>query len=472
MRTLMTGDHRVQRAVRLVCLLLVVSAAYALALWVRWRGHVPQHLWGQLGAAVPVAIVGGLFGAKLIDYWSSSRSLLASLYTAFVVSLSSTVAGMAAVYAFGVTSVPRLTFPLALILSWMSLVALELLFRALSRAFPNKNDSQGLSGATPEQLGLELRPNAASCDGLASVEMGPSSYGTSLGSDPDEAGSDSGELFYWTSQLVQGPQSPIMLLPQARELILASARFVEDGERLMLAIHPRACQWPWPVIKRLADVILSLVGLVVLSPVWAAVAVAIRLDSPGPVIFRQARVGERGRIFDVLKFRTMVENAEAKTGAVIAAENDPRITRVGRWLRALRLDELPQLINVLRGEMSLIGPRPERPEFEAEFRKTIEGYDLRHLVKPGITGLAQIRGRYDTPAEDKLRYELAYIFHWSPLLDLKIILQTIAVMLTPEQASSSLSKAAPLPAHSSAGNADPSMSTAQLAATREPVRPR
>ncbi|MGE5481396.1 MAG: sugar transferase [Bacteroidota bacterium] len=269
------------------------------------------------------------------------------------------------------------------------------------------------------------------------------------------------------SRLVHDRHSPIVLLPEAYELILASAGFMEDGDRLMLSIYPRACRWPWPMIKRMADVVLSLIGLVVLSPFLAVIALAIRLDSPGPVIFRQARVGKGGRVFDVLKFRTMVPDAEAHTGAVIAAGNDPRITRVGRWLRMLRLDEFPQLINVLQGTMSLVGPRPERPEFEAEFRTTIEGYDLRHLVKPGITGLAQIRGRYDTPAEDKLRYELAYIFLWSPLLDLKIILQTIAVMLTPEQASSSLGKAARLPAHDLTGDRVRHASRAEVAAANQ-----
>lgn len=170
---------------------------------------------------------------------------------------------------------------------------------------------------------------------------------------------------------------------------------------------------------------------------------AIQLDSHGPIFYRQTRVGQGGRLFEVVKFRTMVEDTEAKTGPVLASVDDRRITRVGRFLRALRLDEFPQLLNVLRGEMSLVGPRPERPEFVEQFRMNIEGYDLRHLVKPGITGLAQIRGRYDTPAEDKLRFDLAYIFLWSPLLDIKIMLQTIGIMLTPERARGAAKRVAP-----------------------------
>ena len=187
-------------------------------------------------------------------------------------------------------------------------------------------------------------------------------------------------------------------------------------------------------------------------------AAAIRLDSPGPVVYRQTRVGEGGRLFELINFRTMVVNAEADTGPVLATAHDPRITRVGRLLRALRLDELPQLINVLRGEMSLVGPRPERPEFVEQFRKTIPGYDLRHLVKPGITGLAQIRGRYDTPAEDKLRYDVAYVFLWSALLDLKIMLQTFGIMLTPERArgATELVTARASTQGKSAGRASPS----------------
>lgn len=187
--------------------------------------------------------------------------------------------------------------------------------------------------------------------------------------------------------------------------------------------------------KRLLDVSISAAGLVLALPLMLLIALAIKLDSPGPVFYTQERVSYRGKTFKLIKFRTMVKDAEKYTGPVLAAENDPRITRVGKFLRATRLDELPQLINVLKGEMSLVGPRPERPYFVRQFEKQIPEYAYRHIVKSGITGLAQVAGKYSTSPEDKLRYDLLYAKTASPLLDLQILFQTVKVLLMKDKAS-------------------------------------
>jgi exopolysaccharide biosynthesis polyprenyl glycosylphosphotransferase len=184
-------------------------------------------------------------------------------------------------------------------------------------------------------------------------------------------------------------------------------------------------------IKRLIDFGLSSFILLITSPVIAITALAIRLDSSGPVFFRQERVGKDGNIFTLWKFRSMYENAECN-GAVWAEKNDSRITRVGKWIRLLRIDEIPQLWNVFRGEMSLIGPRPERPEFVKELEKQIPYYSTRHAVRPGITGWAQVNYPYGASVEDaliKLEYDLYYIKNMSILLDIKIMLKTIGVVL-------------------------------------------
>ncbi len=189
---------------------------------------------------------------------------------------------------------------------------------------------------------------------------------------------------------------------------------------------------PYLPLKEILDRTVSAVLLTVLSPLLAIVALLIRLDSPGPVLYWQARVGKDGKTFNLCKFRTMIPDAERETGAVLAQKNDPRVTRIGRILRKTRLDELPQLWNVLRGEMSLIGPRPERPEFVEQWKKIIPHYKTRLLVKPGITGWAQVYGRYDEGPEtvwEKLEYDLYYLRNLSPSLDFEILARTVLVML-------------------------------------------
>lgn len=188
--------------------------------------------------------------------------------------------------------------------------------------------------------------------------------------------------------------------------------------------------------KRLFDVVVSVAGLAALIPLFVIIAAIIRLDSPGPVLFKQVRVGLRGRLFSIWKFRSMQQDAE-KSGPRWAQANDPRVSRVGYWLRKMRFDEIPQLVNVLRGEMSLVGPRPERPVFVQELRSTIPYYDIRHTVRPGITGWAQVKFRYGASAEDahvKLEYDLFYVKNFSLLLDLKVLVKTIRVVLLGEGA--------------------------------------
>ena len=184
------------------------------------------------------------------------------------------------------------------------------------------------------------------------------------------------------------------------------------------------------VSKRLFDMTVSVVGLVVLSPLFLLIAALIRMDSRGAVFYRQVRVGLRGRPYLIWKFRSMRQDAE-KSGPRWAQADDPRISRVGWWLRKTRVDEFPQLINVFRGEMSLVGPRPERPVFVQDLRTLIPYYDIRHTVRPGVTGWAQVKFRYGASQEDshtKLQYDLYYVKNLSLLLDLKILIHTIHVM--------------------------------------------
>jgi exopolysaccharide biosynthesis polyprenyl glycosylphosphotransferase len=184
------------------------------------------------------------------------------------------------------------------------------------------------------------------------------------------------------------------------------------------------------IVKRAFDVALAAVLLLPALPLLLVAAALVWVTSPGPVLYRQVRVGKDGRPFTMLKLRTMEAEAERTTGPVLAAANDPRITPLGRVLRATRLDELPQLWNVLRGDMSFVGPRPERPEFVTRFAREIDGYTERFTVRPGVTGYAQVGGEYHTSAATKLKYDLAYIYNRTLWLDLRILSETVKVMLT------------------------------------------
>ncbi|MCH8492462.1 MAG: exopolysaccharide biosynthesis polyprenyl glycosylphosphotransferase [Idiomarina sp.] len=185
------------------------------------------------------------------------------------------------------------------------------------------------------------------------------------------------------------------------------------------------------ILKRLGDILFSVIGIVLLIPFFILVAIMIKLESRGPVFYTQSRVGLFNKEFHVIKFRSMAEDAE-EDGAQWATENDARVTKVGKILRKMRIDELPQLINVIKGEMSLIGPRPEREVFITELEKTIPFYRFRHAVRPGITGLAQVKYPYGASIEDaewKHRFDLHYIKHQTTWMDFKIVVLTAATVL-------------------------------------------
>lgn len=182
--------------------------------------------------------------------------------------------------------------------------------------------------------------------------------------------------------------------------------------------------------KRAIDIIGGLIVLLLVSPVLLIAAIAIVMTDGFPVLFRQERVGKDMREFEVLKLRTMIKDAEVASGPVLAEEDDPRVTRVGRFLRRYRVDELPQLINIIRGDMSFVGPRPERLYFVEQYVDSIPGYRERFRVKPGVTGLAQVSGGYATTPERKLKYDLIYMFHQNLAMDAQVVVETLRVVLT------------------------------------------
>lgn len=220
----------------------------------------------------------------------------------------------------------------------------------------------------------------------------------------------------------------LLVLPNFYELMLAQSHFIQIGDTPFFEVW-RETNVITSKAKRITDIVLAVIGLIILSPVMLMSAIAIIVTSGKPIIYRQERISEKGSSFTLYKFRTMFNNAEKKTGPVLSSNDDPRLIPCGDFLRSTRIDELPQLWNVLKGDMSIVGPRPERPFFVEQYEKDIPEYSYRHKMKAGVTGLAQITGRYSTSVEDKLRYDLLYAKNKSFVFDLQIIFQTIKIIL-------------------------------------------
>ena len=223
----------------------------------------------------------------------------------------------------------------------------------------------------------------------------------------------------------------IIIIPSIEDILIENSRdaqFIDSPFFIMDLVGPR---WYERFIKRFVDIVVSLITLIFLSPVFLIVALAIKLDDHGPVFYSQTRLTYQGKLFKVLKFRSMRIDAE-KNGAQLAKENDDRITKVGKVIRKFRLDELPQIINILKGDMTLVGPRPERPEIAKEYEKTLSQFKYRLNVKAGLTGYAQIYGRYNTSPEDKLKLDLMYIGKYNLLLDLELIFKTVQILFEKE----------------------------------------
>ena len=240
----------------------------------------------------------------------------------------------------------------------------------------------------------------------------------------------------WQTRLVDSlagtrpDHTNVLLLPDPFESLIGRMRYrwVHD---LPLIEVVRETEWRinWP-LKRLLDLAAGSLLLLAAAPVMAVCALAVRLTSPGGVLYRQTRVGRGQKPFILYKFRTMRQDAEAESGEVLAQPGDPRLTPIGAFLRRFRLDEVPQLFNVLQGTMSLVGPRPERPGFVERYLAAVPGYAERFSLAPGLTGLAQVNGDYYSSPQNKLRYDLAYMANWTPWLDVSILLRTVKIVLT------------------------------------------
>ncbi len=220
--------------------------------------------------------------------------------------------------------------------------------------------------------------------------------------------------------------------PKLTDIMLRGGKNITLFDTPLLLVKGTGLTPAQRVVKRSMDIILCSIAMIPAAPVMAIVALAIKLEDGGPVFFKQKRMTRFGREFEIMKFRSMIVDAEKYAGAVLATEDDPRITKVGRVIRATRLDELPQLLNILKGDMSIVGPRPERKVIADEYCKDIPEFPFRLKVRGGLTGYAQIYGKYNTSAYDKLRLDMMYIENYSLLLDIKLIILTLRIIFSKE----------------------------------------
>lgn len=240
----------------------------------------------------------------------------------------------------------------------------------------------------------------------------------------------------WQTELIDGlarlttPHGSVLLVPGPFESLIGRMRYRWIYDTPLIEVM-RESEWRinWP-LKRFMDLVFGSFLMIVSLPILGACALLVRFTSAGPILYRQTRIGRSQQPFTLLKLRTMNHDAEEKTGEILAQRNDPRLTAIGGFLRRFRLDELPQLINVLSGSMSLVGPRPERPGFVAQYLEDVPGYVERFPIAPGLTGLAQVNGHYHSSVQNKLRYDLAYIANWSVWLDLSILVRTVKIVLS------------------------------------------
>ncbi|MGB9812785.1 MAG: sugar transferase [Thermovenabulum sp.] len=386
---------------------------------------------------IPVILISGFAIFYTYDLFNLERKKGIEVFVSLFISLIIVnIVGMASSYFLHAFAFPRSVFAFGFLLQLFTIFVEKVI---IQRILKKLNGSEKAIILSKEEEAKKLLNSLLKID-ESWIDCRYAATGGNIGpisdliKDADAILMDSRNMFNYREEITKAvfEGKKIIVIPGIYELLLSKSKITNYDDVITFEIPGWNMSNGMKIVKRFIDILSSISILIITSPLILLSAVAIKLTSEGPVLFVQERVGEKGRVFKLYKFRTMIKDAEKYTGPVIAKADDPRITKVGKILRALRIDELPQLINVLKGDMSLIGPRPERPEFVEKFSKENPFYKYRHLLKPGITGLAQVLGNYDTEFENKLRLDLYYILNYSLMLDLKIIFLTIKTILLGE----------------------------------------
>lgn len=429
----MLGNRKYFKAFVLLVDILLIILAYVAAFHLRYA-EIQQRNWDSFVSLTPwIALLALMFFSVYELYYLQSKTIWDILRNLFVCLTFLTLLTMAASYFLREFALPR---SVILIAYGLQIVFLSVWKSLIIRLAGNRSRTRLLLIAHDGETEKLVAHAKNSINQMKVSAIHPN---TEIGRITELVDRHDGILLSSDIELEKKTQilyhavktgKQVHVVPSLYDLLLAKSEITSLDDTMVMAVKPFGLSIEERIVKRAFDVIVSIAALIVLLPVMAIISMAIKLDNPnGRILYRQKRVGLHNKPFTILKFRTMVENAEEQTGPVLAVRDDPRITRVGRILRPFRLDEIPQLFNVLKGDMSIVGPRPEREFFTKELNRQFAFYQYRSTVKPGITGYAQIMGKYTTDVRDKLMFDLYYIRNYSLTLDLVIILRTFSVLL-------------------------------------------
>ncbi|GGK33339.1 sugar transferase [Caldalkalibacillus thermarum] len=428
------SEMRNHKFIIIVIDLLLILAAYVGAFYVRYNGF-PARNWESFVSLLPWILLIGLFFISVYELYSLHRKSVWDVVSSVIVAVTfMAFLTMAASFLFREFALPRSIILMATVFT----IILFIVWKIVYLRFFNKHSAGQV---------LVVGDNEET-QKIASQLKHPLFKGTKIKHVQSNTELEKiDELMHKVDFVVLCPNiskekksaiiyqaikldKVVYVIPSLYELLMSRSTITSFDDTMVMAVRPFGLTWDEKLIKRAFDLVVSGTALILLAPLFILISLLIKLDDPkGRIIYKQKRLGLNNKEFTIYKFRTMIEGAEKLTGPVLATENDPRITRIGHFLRKTRLDELPQLFNVFKGDMSIVGPRPEREFFIKQLTKKYATYQYRSTVKPGITGYAQIMGKYSTDAEDKLRYDLYYIRNYSFWLDLIIILRTFIVLL-------------------------------------------
>ncbi|MCL2402687.1 MAG: sugar transferase [Coriobacteriia bacterium] len=420
---------------------LLVNGAVLAAFALRFLGQIPPENFNAYLTLMPLLtlsylICGWLYNLYEPEQLDSPWSTTSKVIPAAVLGTLGLTA-IAFLGGEGTVAFPRLTLPIILALSIVFMLGWRLLFlRFGSINWPEQRTLVIGSGDIADDLATSIKERAKW--GWKLVDVVPSDYGQQRINEVIRSSdvnriivADPAQLREFVEQLVLAEHRKLSVdvVPELYETFIGRTHSIIGDIPLMRIVSGSTPRYQ-RMIKRGVDLLAALVLFVVTLPLILITAFLILITDGRPVFYKQQRVGRGQTLFWIYKFRTMVKNAEELSGPVLASEDDPRITKIGLSLRKFRIDELPQIINIIRSEMSFVGPRPERPEFVEQYQKEIPGYSERFRIKPGVTGLAQTNGGYATTPDRKLKYDLMYLYHQSLMLDAQILVETVKVVLS------------------------------------------